>query len=241
MHLTASNTAEAALAAKPPARWRPSGTGGRQASLLETFTLALALLSLGVGWLGLGLHYPWPRPPAPQPPPVQAQLINVEISRQAPAPSSDTPPPKQPAPAPEPQPDVPPLPALPQPNPAMAFAVPTEVPPTLAVPRAVVPVPIVPSVPASPQVRHITYGQGEGRQPAPEYPAQAVDERQEGVVLVRFTVGEDGRVVMAQVATPCRWPLLNQAALSAVRDLWHFPSGPTRLYEVSIRFKLNQL
>ncbi|HSZ58880.1 MAG TPA: energy transducer TonB [Tepidisphaeraceae bacterium] len=242
LRLVASSVAEPALAPEPSTgRWQGgAGPAGQHATLLQVFTLVVALVCQGIGWMGLALRYPWPHPPPPEPPPVQAQLINVDISDQAPAPP-DAAPPDQPAPAPAPEPDVPPLPALPQPSPAVAFAVPTDVPPSPIAPKAIAPVPVAPAPPAAPQVRRITYGQGEGRQPAPQYPAQAVNERQEGAVLVRFTVGEDGRVLTAQVASPCRWPLLNQAALSAVRDLWHFPSGPTRLYEVSIRFKLNQL
>lgn len=84
----------------------------------------------------------------------------------------------------------------------------------------------------------LTYGQGEGRQPAPEYPRQAVREGQEGTVRVRFTVGESGRVLAAEAIDPCPWPLLNEAALRAIRERWRFRSGAPRAYEVSIRFAL---
>jgi protein TonB len=87
-------------------------------------------------------------------------------------------------------------------------------------------------------VRHLTFGVGEGRQPSPEYPREAGIAREQGTVVVRFTVGEDGSVLAAQVQSPCRWPLLNQAAVRAVRDRWHFQPGAMRSFDVSIEFEL---
>jgi periplasmic protein TonB len=93
---------------------------------------------------------------------------------------------------------------------------------------------------AGPVATRLTFGQGEGNQPPPQYPRQAILAREQGTVGLRFTVGEDGRVLWVQVVVPCRWPLLNQAAADAVRDTWHFPPGPRRLYEVPIEFQLHQ-
>ena len=91
---------------------------------------------------------------------------------------------------------------------------------------------------ASPQ--RLTYGQGEGRQPAPEYPLAARREGQEGTIIVRLTVGEDGRVLAAEALSASPWPLLNEAALHAVRERWRFRDGPTRVYDVAIRFELSK-
>jgi protein TonB len=84
----------------------------------------------------------------------------------------------------------------------------------------------------------LTFGEGEGKQPAPDYPRQAMRLGQEGTVLVRLAVDAGGRVVDAQTAIPSPWPLLNQAALRAVRERWRFREGPKRSYEVVIRFEL---
>ena len=92
----------------------------------------------------------------------------------------------------------------------------------------------------APPVQPLTFGHGEGKQPAPEYPTQAMRAGQEGVVTIRFTVGENGRVPSAEAMSPSAWPLLNQAALRVVRERWRFRSGPVRLYEVSIRFQLQK-
>ena len=91
-----------------------------------------------------------------------------------------------------------------------------------------------------PVVRHLTLGEGEGRQPAPEYPREAIMARQEGTVTLRFSVDETGRVTNVETASPCRWPLLNQAAVRTVRERWHFSPGPPRTYEVPIEFQFEK-
>lgn len=89
-------------------------------------------------------------------------------------------------------------------------------------------------------VQTLRYGQGEGRQPAPEYPASARREGQQGTVWVRFTVGTDGRVIAAEAFRSAPWPLLNQSALDVIRHRWRFSAGSPRMYEVAIRFQLSR-
>ena len=93
---------------------------------------------------------------------------------------------------------------------------------------------------AAPPVQRLVHGQGEGRQPAPDYPPQAQRAGQEGVVRVRFSVGENGRVIAAEAAEPSPWGLLNTAAVRTVRERWRFQAGVVRLYEVSIRFEIRK-
>jgi periplasmic protein TonB len=92
----------------------------------------------------------------------------------------------------------------------------------------------------APPVQTIVYGQGEGRQPAPDYPQRAIREGQEGTAVVRFTVEENGRVSAAELISPSPWALLNGAALRVVRERWRFRPGVLRLYQVSIRFELTK-
>jgi protein TonB len=152
-------------------------------------------------------------------------LVNVQITqvrsplRQSRASAADQVPPPPGAVA---TPQGPELAAVAAPSAAIAFAVPVAGPPHPAT------------------VHKLTYGEGEGQQPAPEYPREAVLAQQEGVVVVRFVVGKDGRVISADAVTPSHWPLLNQAAVRAVRDTWQFAPGPVRSYEVSIQFQLRQ-
>lgn len=87
-------------------------------------------------------------------------------------------------------------------------------------------------------VQTLTFGLGEGRQPAPPYPSAAKLSGQEGTVVVRLSVDANGRVVSADAVRPCQWPSLNQSALRTVRSRWRFKSGAARTYQISIRFQL---
>lgn len=101
-------------------------------------------------------------------------------------------------------------------------------------------VPSVPGVSAEAPVQTLRYGEGEGRQPAPEYPASARREGQQGTVSVRFTVGTDGRVITAEAVRPGPWPLLTRAALDVIQHRWRFKVGDRRVFEVSIRFQISR-
>jgi protein TonB len=126
----------------------------------------------------------------------------------------------------------------------VAFALPVEGPVRIVEPKRAAfaaPATAVEAPRAAPaQVQQIVYGQGEGRQPAPEYPYRARREGQEGVVKVRFNVGEQGQVMFAEASAASPWPLLNEAAVKVVRERWRFRVGPARLYEVSIRFQITR-
>ena len=213
-------------------------------SLLAVLTLVLWLMALIVGAIGLLAHV-GASPPAqvmasepvtaelvnPDPPPIQPELsdASVDASDSAPSPTDTPPPPPVPVP----------LALAAAPSAAIAFAVPVDGPVQIVAAAQAAPAPRPAAPPTPVVVHHLVFGQGEGRQPAPEYPTQAVIERQEGVVVVRFTVGEDGHVITADVATPSRWPLLNQAALDVVRDRWRLSPGAVRTEDVRIRFQLN--
>ena len=93
------------------------------------------------------------------------------------------------------------------------------------------------AAPISAPIR-LTFGVGEGRQPPPEYPREAVLAQQEGTVVVVFTVGTNGRVTDAVATSPSPWEILNQAALRKIRQTWRFSQGPVRSYQVTIQFQL---
>ena len=213
-----------------------SPKGGHEgATWSSVLTLVLWTGCLTVG--GLGFVLPYTRPPAPakQPEPVQAEILNVELTND-PLPPPDvapTPPdPTQPPPLLDPvvTPPAPPMIAVAPPSPTIAFALPVEGPVRLSTPHTAV----------APPVQRLVHGQGEGRQPAPDYPMQAQRAGQEGTVRVRLSVGENGRVIAAEAAEPCPWGLLNTAAVRTVRERWRFQAGTIRLYEVSIRFEIRK-
>lgn len=213
------------------------------------FTLVLWSVCLAVGAVGFALPYERPRPPRAPEAPILTQPLQVELTQEWFAPPEMLPSPPDPL-SPPPPPDALTLPAIVQPiavaepGPAIAFPLPVQGPTRLVdVSRADYAVPPVRSATASvespgPVAQPLTFGQGQGRQPAPDYPATARRQGQEGTVLVRLTVGENGRVLAAEAALPSPWPLLNEAALRAVRERWSFPRGPARLYEVPIRFEI---
>lgn len=215
------------------------------------FTLVVWLVCLFVGVLGFVLPYERPRPPAPPEQPVLAQQLQVELTDEPlPPPETEPRPPDPLAPPPPPDALTPPPIAQPiavaQPSPAISFALPIEGPTRIVeTKRAEYIAPPVTNTPAPasgapPPVHQLTFGQGEGKQPAPTYPPTARRQGQEGTVVVRLTVGADGRVLAAEAALPSPWPLLNEAALSAVHEKWRFRSGPPRLYDVAIRFELTK-
>ena len=206
-------------------------------SLVEVWTFVTWTVWLAVGLLGFWLHYSRPHPPVRPPEPVKMEKLFVQLAKQPAVPlenlrlsanagASPSAPSDELAP--------PPIPVA-EPSPAIAFAVPVEGA-TRVVPfnqaaygRSAKP---------SPVVQELTYGVGEGQQPAPEYPSQAIEQHQEGTVVVRFVVGESGLVTSAEAVRPCPWPLLNESAVRTIRHLWRFGPGPVREYEITIHFQI---
>jgi periplasmic protein TonB len=217
-----------------------------QGTPFETLlTLVLWIFCLSVGVIGFVFPYMRPKAPVAEPPPTQAELIKVELT-DAPIPPEIIP---QPTLIPQPSaikpleiPQAPPMISVAEPSPTVAFALPVEAPARITdVKSASASKPAVETaVPSSVPVQTLTFGSGEGKQPAPEYPARARREGQEGVVLVRFTVGENGHVISAEPASPSPWPLLNESAVRTVRERWRFSAGRLRLYEVAIRFQMRE-
>jgi protein TonB len=183
-----------------------------EVGLLSVFTLVLWLVCFFVGLTGL-LQDGHPLP-ATQPTTLAAETLDVEIASEILAPEADAPPAL-------PQPS-----SIAEPSPAIAFAAPAEIPVRPEAARALNPV-------------QLTFGEGEGRQPAPEYPIEAAIARQQGTVVVIFSVGEDGQVTNAKVSSASPWPMLNQSALRTIRLSWRFPAGRVRSYQVAIQFVLN--
>jgi len=64
------------------------------------------------------------------------------------------------------------------------------------------------------------------RNPPPQYPQKARHERQQGVVQVMLTIGSDGKVKNVVLAESSGFPLLDQAALEALRR-WSFEPATT--------------
>lgn len=162
-----------------------------------------------------------------------------------------SPPPLAPEPADEALPDIPDLPPTPAPAAPAVASTPRE--PTAkatASPRS-----RSSASPRPTQSAHATQGSSAatgtpggssmgdsariaaGRMPKPSYPQESIRKRQTGTVLVEFTVDSTGRVIAAHAKSPTQWPLLNDAAVRAVRR-WKFPPGGVMKLERPITFQL---
>lgn len=214
--------------------------------LLPVVTLVLWLGCSVVSVLGLTMPYVRPLLAKAQPEPLQVEMLNVELTTE-PMPEL-APPVASSLPTPPPadaiaQPQVPQPMAVALPSPAVAFAVPIEgatriVEASQASYDTSAAIKNDAPAPTSLPVQTLTYGQGAGKQPAPEYPWRAQNEGQEGVVNIRFTVAENGRVLAAEAVNPSPWPMLNDSAVRTIRNRWRFSPGKSRAYEVAIRFVL---
>jgi protein TonB len=198
-------------------------------TLLPVFTAVVWLVCTAGGVAGLRLQYQQSAARAKQFPPVTVEHMDVRMigsPANAAAKSDATSPPAQ----------ITPQLASPPPMPAQI-----AMPEPLALKPAPAPRTATPAVSTqSPPVQHLVFGTGEGDKPPPDYPSEARIAHQQGTVVVRFSVDENGHVIDAQAAVPCPYPLLNQAAVRAVRDTWSFPSGKPRTFDVSFQFELHQ-
>jgi periplasmic protein TonB len=206
--------------------------------LAPVLTFVVWIVCLAIGLLGFLMPYSRPHQPIKTPQSVKVERLIVELSKEPEVALGNEHPPGSPSssvPLPADAMAPPPI-AVAAPSAAIAFAVPVEGPTRVVLFNEATYA--KPSSTAAPTVQKLTFGQGEGRQPTPEYPAQAIQQHQEGTVVVRLVVGESGQVSSAEATQPCLWPLLNEAALRAVRQQWRFPPGSLRVYDVAIHFQI---
>ncbi len=167
---------------------------------------------------------PLPPPPEPTPPPPESMPEPVREPTPEPAVIKATPPPRPRSEMPKPRAAVPPRPA--------ALASPSSGSVTGAAPG-----PTTgrgPSTSARPRYRS---------NPKPDYPPESRRAGQQGVVLFAVEVTADGRAASVQLSRSSGFPLLDTAALQAVRR-WTFEPARTAgiptasRVEVPVRFDL---
>ena len=209
-----------------------------KASVTQSFSTALLILFLGVGIYGL-VHGSQDKPVRKKTDleATQVDLVKVEIKEPEPPPPPAEPPPEN-AQEPPPTPDTVVIPDNTPPPPSLQPPAPVKVAapsPDIAFQLPVVGATKVVDDPAKasgspprgqpkPQVFLPTYGTGQGKQIPPRYPRQSELDRQEGTVLIFFVTDRDGRVTRATVRKSSGFPLLDSAALTAVKK-WVVP-GP---------------
>jgi protein TonB len=127
-------------------------------------------------------------------------------------------------------------------SPTISFSVPTIG--NLLVPNAIAKAPPVaplnqPVAPlhALPTLLNTTGNAGE--RPQPPYPKIALDQGQQGSVMLRMTVDNAGLIKTIEVAQSSGFPVLDHSALEFVKRHWTVPPGKgTRIYEATINYKL---
>ncbi len=161
-----------------------------------------------------------------------------------------TPPPEQPKTQPEVKPDEPQEPQdtpldTPQvvtvvaavDSPAVAFAVPVKGAVAVVAARYATPPPPVNYTPPQP-VKFDPNAATEGSYPPPNYPIMALRNRYQGTVTVEIKVDASGKVTSATVENTSGYGLLDEAALSVVKNRWRFPPGQVRWYVWPCQFVL---
>jgi len=192
-----------------------------------------------------------------EPSPVEVSL--VEAAPAPPAAAAPTPPEPAPEPpVPQPTPEMPTPPPEPSPTPEVETMPAPESTPAPARPKP---------APRRQEQRHLSHsaagaaaalagaashGATNGplsshasylSNPKPDYPEEARRRRQQGVVLVSVEVGADGRASEVALARSSGFPLLDEAAVQAVRRWMFDPARATGLpvpsrVEVPVRFSL---
>jgi periplasmic protein TonB len=173
------------------------------------------------------------------PPPVE-EIIPTMIEPAAPPPTTETQ--QKDEQTDEEKPEVPQVVVVTPNSPAINFAVPTignvVVPNALA--SAPPAAPMKPLTPARSQPTAInTTGKG-GDRPQPPYPKIALEQGEQGTVILSLTVEESGVVSAIQVKESSGYPLLDRSTLEYVKRHWIFPpGGGARIYEAPIKYVLN--
>jgi periplasmic protein TonB len=126
-------------------------------------------------------------------------------------------------------------------SPSINFSVPTignlVVPNSVAAAPPLAPMQAVAPLRAAPSMLNST-GSG-GERPQPPYPRIALEQGQQGSVLLQMTVDDSGAITAIEVKQPSGSQILDHSALDFVRRHWTVPSGKgTRIYEATIIYKL---
>lgn len=173
-----------------------------------------------------------PRPPVrPTPPPPTetdpAPKVRPITPQPTPPPPAETPAPKAP-PAPTPPVSAPSAPSLSAP--AIADWNPPPAPAPVAAPAPPEPRPSRVSPRPDPSAKAEYLARIRSRiESRKHYPHRARRQRIEGTVVVRFVIGTDGRVDNVEIVESSRHRVLNEAALSAIRNASPFPRPPDGL------------
>jgi protein TonB len=140
------------------------------------------------------------------------------------------------------QPDTPQVVVVTLDTPAINFSVPTignllvanaiaKAPPVAPMKQQVAPLHNLPTV--------LNTTGNAGERPQPPYPKIALEQAQQGSVMLRMTVDDTGLIKTIEVAQTSGFPVLDHSALEFVKRHWTVPPGKgARIYEATINYKL---
>ncbi|HEY2329753.1 MAG TPA: energy transducer TonB [Verrucomicrobiae bacterium] len=186
----------------------------------------------------------WLKPPAPRPPKiVEKTFIDVALTAPPPeppkvqAPPPVVPPPKveTPPPKPEPKPEPVPLP----PEPVMTIPEPKPEPPP---PKPVAPPVVIP--PPQPPDEYVQVAEPKyATRAEPIYPTEARRRHQQGIVRLELFISELGALDKIEIVKSSGFPLLDAAAIKAMRQSQFDPamSGAIKIRsraEATVTFRL---
>jgi protein TonB len=121
---------------------------------------------------------------------------------------------------------------------AVRFAVPVTGPVILAPAQfAQAPPPQVKAPPPAQPTKFVPNSTDGGSYPEPTYPSQALREKMQGTVRVRFSVDASGTVVSAEVETSAGYSLLDRHVVQWVKTRYRFPPGVAREFYRDFTFQ----
>ena len=78
-----------------------------------------------------------------------------------------------------------------------------------------------------------------GERPQPPYPKIALEEGQQGTILLLLGGDAAGNVVSVEVKESSGFPFLDQTTVSFIKQHWHLPTGAgNQLFQTRITYKI---
>jgi len=121
--------------------------------------------------------------------------------------------------------------------PNVSFAVPTIG--TLVAAAALASAPPLKPLETPAQIGSINNTGAGGERPQPPYPRMAMENGQQGTIILLLSSDEAGNVVSINIKESCGFPFLDRATVEFIKNHWHLPTNAgTRLFQTAITYQL---
>jgi len=77
-----------------------------------------------------------------------------------------------------------------------------------------------------------------GERPQPPYPKIALEQGEQGSVILSITADENGNIAAIEIKKSSGYPILDRSALDFVKRHWTVPTHGAKIYEATITYKL---